>query len=757
MKQVAHTLLFLALIAFSKISIAKNFFEITGNERVDEVTILGYLEPILNNNSNKKNIDEALKKLYETDLFLEVKIYQEKEKIVVEVKENPVVLDVKLVGNKKIEDEALENEMSLKKRAIYTKSKLQSDLKRISDIYLKSGRFLAKVEPKIIQKDQNRVEVIFDIFEGKKAKIADISFVGNENFPDQNLLDEISTKKSKWYKFFSSSDSYDSDRIEFDKEKLRRFYGARGFADFAVLSSSSEILPTKDKFYISFLLEEGIKYNLGEVNIVNNIEKFDDSVLARGIFIKKGKIYNSDLVEKSVDKMIEIMSDNAFAFASIDPVLKRNKEKKIIDVDFVINETPRVYINKINISGNVRTIDKVIRQELRIREGDAYNITKINRSRHRIQNLGFFEKVDLRTKKIQNDKVDIEIEVKEKKTGELNLGIGYSTVDKATASIGLKERNLFGTGQEIGMNVQKGTISSSNEISYTKPYFMDRTIDAGFDVFQYSMNKRNTLVYDQQSSGFTVRGDYSVTEFLQHQVRYSFSNETISNVDSFASINIKSLEGAFTKSGVGHTFYYDKRDSKFDPREGYLISMSQDYNGFNGNIRTIKYQGSAAYYLPIFTNDFVFKFMARGGIIDGIGQDVRSNDGFFLGGNNFRGFEYSGVGPRTVINGTAVGGNIIGGNIYYVQTNEFRFPLGLPKEIGISGALFTEAGTVKSVDSSTKRNTAIEDTGSIRASYGLSIAWSSPMGPIRFDFSRIAKKEVFDRTEAFRFSFGSTF
>ncbi len=751
---------FLCLLFTLPASFANAKIIVKGNERIDSDVISAYINVKKSGKLSSQEIDESLKKLYSSDLFLEVKISEENDDIIIDVKENPIVSEVKIIGNKKIEDDALQGEISLKKRSVFTKFKLQSDLKRISEIYLKSGRFLTNIEPKIIKKDQNRVEVIFEITEGAKAKIADISFIGNNAFIDADLLEEISTKKSQWYKFFSSGDVYDSDRIEFDKEKLRRFYGSKGYADFVTISTTAQILPSKDKFFITYLLEEGIKYNIGEINIINKINKFDEKLLNPAILLKTGKVYNSDLIEKTVEKMVEIMSEKSYAFAHIEPVLKRNKEQKIIDIDFIVQESPRVYIDQIHIIGNTRTIDDVIRRELRLREGDPYNITKINRSRQRIQNLGFFEKVDFRTKRIGNtDRVDLEIEVKEKKTGELNFGIGYSTVNKATANVGLKERNLLGTGQELGVNVQKSSFNTSNEINYTKPYFMGRSIDAGVDLFQYSSSKRNTLVYDQSSSGFTLRGDYSITEFLGHQIRYSYRDDAINNVSSTASVSIKNLQGHYVNSTFGQSFVYDRRDNKMNPRNGYYISLAQDYTGLvGGNVDNIKHTGSAGYYIPVVTDSFVFKALARGGVIQGIGQDVRSNYGFFLGGNNFRGFQYAGLGPRTIVaNGSAVGGNAVGGNVYYVATLEFMFPLGLPKELGINGILFSDNGTVKSVDSINKINTAVADTGSMRSSYGLSIAWASPMGPIRFDFAHVAKKEVFDTTQAFRFSFGTSF
>lgn len=729
---------------------------VKGNERIDNETIAAYVPS--NRLPSKDEIDRALKKLYESDLFLEAKIYTESKKVIIEVKENPIVSEIKFVGNKKIEDDALQGETALKKRSVFTKFKLQSDLKRISEIYLKSGRFLTKIEPKIIPKDQNRVEVIFDITEGPKAQIADIIFIGNAAFSDADLLDEVSTKKTKWYKFFSSGDVYDSDRIEFDKEKLRRFYGSKGYADFAVPTSTAQILPSKDKFYITFLLEEGIKYNLGEINIINHVEKFDEKLLNKAILIKQGKVYNSDLIDKTVEKMVEIMSEKSYAFAHIEPVLKRNKEQKIIDIDFVVQETQRIYIDKITIIGNTRTKDEVLRRELRMRDGDPYNIIQINRSKQRIQNLGFFDKVDFHTKRIGNsDKIELEIEVKEKKTGELNFGIGYSTVDKATANIGLKERNLMGTGQEVGVSVQRSKYSFSGDINYTRPYFTGRPIDVSADIFQYQSDKRNSLVYSQSSSGFTLSAGYSITEFLNHQIHYSLSSQTISDVSNQASLSIQTLQGSFVSSTIGHSFIYDRRDNKIDPHSGYYISLTQDSTGVGGDVKNLKHTGSAGYYTPTFNDEYILKFLFRGGVVDGVGQDVRSNYAFFLGGNNFRGFEYAGLGPRTKIKGTAVGGNAVGGNIYYVATAEFRFPLGLPKELGINGILFSDNGTLKKVDAINRRGTDVADSGSMRSTYGLSLAWSSPMGPIRFDFSRIAKKEVYDRTQAFRFSFGTQF
>jgi outer membrane protein insertion porin family len=762
MKKLLLYLSIILTISSNNVLAAKNLnlkIIIKGNQRIEEQTIKSYLE-IEGLQQNKiVAINNSLKQLFASDLFLEAKIYPQKNNMIIEVKENPIIAEVEFIGNKKVDSDMLQSEIRLAKRTVYTKEKLQSDIKRIGDIYVKSGRFLTVIKPKIIQKEQNRINLIFDIKEGKKADITKINFIGNSAFSDNNLREEITTKESKWYKFFNSADTYDSDRIEFDKEKLRRFYNSKGYADFAAISAIAQITPTKDKFYINFLLEEGIKYNFGEINIVNKVSKFDKSLLEEAINTKKGKTYNGNLLDKTIDEMVDIMSEKGYAFADIEPKMHRDKEKQIIDIDYIIRETPRIYINKIDISGNTRTMDKVIRREMRVVEGDAYNVTKINRSKQRIENLGFFDKVEFSTKRIgQTNLVDISIEVKEKKTGELNFGIGYSTVDRVTGNVGLKERNLLGTGQELGVNLQKSSYTANNAINYTKPYFMNREIAVGIDLFNYKVDQRNTMVYSQSSNGITIRGDYSISEHLGHQIRYSLQSENISNVLNTASPMIKNMAGKYINSAVGHSLLYDQRDNRFDPKNGYYLSLSQNYSGIGGDIKYLKNEGGAGYYTPLLdSDDFIFKLSAKFGQIQGMGQNIKSKDNFFLGGNNFRGFQYAGIGPRTKIGNSFIGGDAVGGKTYYVGTAEMRFPLGLPKDLGMSGSLFTDAGSLTGVDKISKQNTSIVDTGSIRASAGISFNWVSPLGPIRLDFAKIIKKEEFDRSENFRFSFGNNF
>jgi outer membrane protein insertion porin family len=751
---VAFWWLFVVNSTFAKSTLD---IEITGLQRIEESSILPYFEDLKNDKNLSKNLDKIEKNLYETEFFSEIDIANSQSKLIVKFVENPIIYETKFIGNKKISEEILSTEVSLKKRSIFTKSKLQSDIKRLNEIYIKSGRFLTKIEPKIIQKEQNRIELIYEIDEGPKAKIGEIYFIGNSAFSDRELAEQISTKKSIWWKFFSSSDIYDSDRLEYDKELLRRFYNNSGFADFTTISSMAQINRTKDSFFITFLVEEGIKYKIGDINIINQISGFDPEILYSKITFKTKDFYNAQEIENSINLITDELSSKSYAFAVIEPILKRNKDNKTIDIDFVINETPRIFIDKINIYGNSRTQDEVIRRELRIREGDPFNNNKINRSKQRLENLGYFEKVEFNTKRINDTNlIDLEIFVKEKRTGELSMGLGYSTLDRLNVNAGIRENNLFGTGRKIGLNVQRSFANLSAEVNYTKPYFLGRPVDVGFDIHRTNSAKITTRAFQSNNSGFKLNAIYSIVEFLDHIASYSYNAQNISNIDSTASMATQMMRGSYIISAFENSLIYDKTDNRLDPKKGYFISLSQVYAGVGGNTRFSKYQGRASYFLPTFNNDFILRFMTRGGVIDGNGEDINIQNNYFLGGNDIRGFALFGIGPRVISDGNS-GAEAVGGKIFYTGTAEFRFPLGLPRELGINGALFWDNGVLKSVDSSIKRQARISSSNNLRSSIGFSVFWSSPMGPIRLDFARVLKQEAYDRTQVFNLNLGTNF
>ncbi|MFM7557342.1 MAG: outer membrane protein assembly factor BamA [Alphaproteobacteria bacterium] len=748
--------LFLFLFIFNSPSFSQNnidnFLIINGLSRTDEISVKQFFENLKIDKNLETNLNKITKEMLTSELFDSVEIKYINKKIYINLTENPIIFETKFIGNKKIDDEILQAEISLKKRSVFSQSKLQSDLKRIQNIYLKSGRFLTKIETKIVPKDNNRIELIFEIIEGPKANIGEIYFIGNDNFADRELKEQISTKKTIWWKFLSNSDLYDSDRLEYDKELLRRFYNSNGFADFNIISAMAQINKNKDSFFVTFLLEEGIKYNFGEINIDNKIANFDSEILYKNILFKTGDVYSSLNIEQSIDKMMEVMSEKSYAFANIEPILKRNPKNKTIDIDFVIEETPRVYINQIKIFGNTRTIDKVIRRELRIIEGDPFNLNKINRSKQRLENLGFFEKVEINQKRMgDSNQVDVEITVKEKRTGELSLGVGFSKFDRFNINAGIRENNLFGTGRKIGLNVQRSFANVNASIDYTKPYFFDRPIDVGVNLYRTTSTKRNGRDYDMFNTGFRLNANYSITEFFDHIISYSYNNQEVGNIGSSSSIALKMLQGNYIYSAIDNSFIFDKTNNRFDPRSGYFISLSNVYNGLGGNVKNIKYNTKIGYFIPTINNDFILRFTGSAGLIQGIGQDVLIQNNFYLGGNDFRGFDFFGMGPRTIND------EPLGGKRFYVGTTEFRFPLGLPRELGIYGALFWDNGVLTGVEKKLKAENQILDKAEYRSSVGLSIAWASPVGPIRLDFSKILQQAKQDRTQRFNFNLGTNF
>lgn len=731
---------------------------ITGNERIDASIINNYLKIKNGSEYNSAEINNSIKILYETGLFKKVDIDFKNNELNIKVEENPLIVDIIFEGNKKIDDDILSSEISSTKRSIFDKNKLNNDIKRILDLYRRGGRFLATVEPKIVEQDNNRIKLIFQINEGKSAKIKKIYIIGSKRFNEEDLKSEIYSKESK-YLSFNGGEIYDPARIEYDKELLRRFYYSKGYPDFEVLSAVGEIDRNSRWFDITFLIDEGEKYNFGDISITNNIKKIDTSKLNKVVKVKSGKLFNANLINSTIDNITNELAKEGFVFVDVRPLTKKNEEKKTIDIDFVIDESPRVYVGEIKIFGNTRTYDQIVRRELRLEEGDPFSLSKFERSIQRIRNLGYFEKVDVqKVKTNQPNKLDIIINLIEKKTGELNFGVGYSTIDGANINVGIKESNLLGLGQTLSLNIMYAKYSKSINFSYGKPYFLDRDLYAGFNLFYTKNEDQDSVNYKENNYGGGLNASYSVTEYLNQKLFYNIYKQEISDVQEDYQNIIQ--EGNNITSSIGQTLYYDKKDSRFDPTQGFGISWTLEYAGLGGDKNYLKNTTNANIYFPIWPSIVTLRIGGKAGMMSGVDQEIDPVDAFYLGGNSLKGFRYGGVGPRSIVSGTgsAKNGSSVGGKKYYVADAEIRFPLGLPKEYGIYGSFFINAGTLTGVDeSNTLDISKIEDSGSIRSAGGFSVSWKSPMGPISFDFSKTIKKEEYDQAESFNFSFGSSF
>ena len=722
---------------------------VEGSQRIEAGTVRSYMGIQPGDEISPGALDRSLKSLFATGLFADVTIRRDGPDVVVRIVENPIINRLAFEGNRRIEDEILRDEVKLRPRVVFTRSRVQTDLQRIMDLYRRSGRFSAVVVPKVIQLPQNRVDLVFEIKEGELTEIRKISFVGNKEFDDGDLREVVQTKESAWYRFFSSDDTYDPDRLTFDRELLRRHYLANGYADFRVVSAIAELTPNNKAFFVTFTVEEGKRYKFGKIDVRTALNNVDVKKLRADLPIETGNWYNADEVEAAIGSLTDAVGILGYAFVDIRPRVQRDRDKRTVDVTFTIQEGPRVFVELVNISGNVRTLDEVIRREVLLVEGDAFNTSKLRRSRQRIRNLGFFERVEIENKAgSAPDKTVIDVSVREKSTGEISFGAGFSSTSGVLADASIRERNLLGRGQDLKLGLQVGEKQQLIDLSFTEPYFLNREVSAGFDVFRTVRDLQAESSFDRESLGFALRAGYRVTESLSQSWKYTLREEDITDVPSDASAAIKEQEGEFVTSAIGQTLLYDKRDSRFTPTDGYFVQFENTLAGFGGDSRYLRNEVSSETFFSL-AERWILNIGGGGGYIVGIGDDIRIIDRFFLGGNSLRGFEDSGVGPRDLATQDSVGGNW-----YYRGTVGLRFPLGLPNEFGLSGRIFTDAGSVGENDSTLA---SITDTGSLRMSVGTGILWNSPFGPVNIDLAQAILKEDFDQTEIFRFSFGARF
>lgn len=724
---------------------------VNGVQRIEPSTVLTYLGVNVGDQVTTEILNQSLKNLYATGLFADVNMRQENGIVIVDVTENPIISEIAFEGNDEVKDEELLAEISARPRQVFTKTQVQNDVTRLYEIYRRSGRFAASVEPKIIELDQNRVNLVFEISEGDITKIKGIRFVGNEIFNDSTLQSELSTKEDRWYRFLSSDDRYDPDRVEYDKELLRQFYLKEGYADFQVTSANAELGKDQKEFYLTFNLNEGPRYKVGQVAIDSNLRGFDGATIRDQVNILPGQWYNADEVQTSVTQMSDALGDQQYAFVDIKPDIKRNGDSDTIDVTFKIAESPRVFVERIDINGNVRTIDKVIRREMMLVEGDPFNRSKLARSEQKLRDLGFFENVAVSTSQgSAPDKVVVNIAVTEQSTGELSVGAGFSTNDGPLADLRIRERNLLGKGQDLLFGTTIAGSRTQFDASFTEPHFLDRDLSAGVDAFHSTQDLQDESSYDQNRTGGALRMGYPLSEKWSQGWKYRLESNEIANVDSTASRFIQDQEGKRTTSAISQRLAFDDRDSTLFPTEGLYSWIDGEVAGLGGDAKYVSGKLGSNYYIPVYKRSVIFDVLGEVGAIGGWGdEDVQINERYYLGGTTLRGFERAGVGPRD-----SATNDSLGGNLFYRGSAELKFPIGLPEELGIAGHAFTDFGSLWSLDESAA---GILDENSLRASSGIGISWRSPLGPIRIDVAQPWLEEDFDKDEVFRFSFGTRF
>ena len=724
---------------------------VVGTQRIDPSTVNSYLQIQPGEPYNEAKVDASLKALFNTGLFADVTLRREGDALIIQVVENPIINRIAFEGNKRLADEILDAEVTLRPRVVYTRTKVQNDVKRLLDIYRRSGRFGATVEPKVIQLPENRVDLVFEVDEGPSNGIRAINFIGNKQFSDGSLRDIIQTDESAFYRFLSSNDTYDPDRLSFDRELLRRFYLSKGYADFRVVSAIAELTEDREDFVITFTVEEGPEYTFGKVAVTSRLRNIEPSELESLIVGEEGDRYNADEVEETVQALTSDLGARGFAFVDVRPRVNRDREARLLDVTYEISEGPRVFVERINISGNIRTLDKVIRREFAIAEGDAFNTAKLRATRQRLNNLGFFSRVDISNDPGEApDRTVVNVSVEEQSTGELSIGAGFSSTSGPLGDISIRERNLLGRGQDLRLGFSLGTEQQRIDLSFTEPYFLDRNLAAGVDAFIRTTDLSSESSFQEDQQGIGLRMGYQLEPNLRHTVRYTLSRQNIDDVEITASQVVKSQAGSHLKSSVSNKFFLDRLNRRFNPTDGYFGSYDVEVAGLGGSEQFLRNQIASGIYSTVFGTSVVASLTGEAGHVFAFDDDpVRLTNRFYLGGSSLRGFKNFGVGPRDLLTDDA-----IGGQQFYAGTAEVTFPLGLPEEFDIKGSVFTDFGSAWGIDDPFPN---LIDDSTPRASLGFGLGWVSPFGPLRVDIASALLKESYDQTQTFSFNFGTRF
>uniref|UniRef100_UPI003565784E outer membrane protein assembly factor BamA n=1 Tax=Sneathiella sp. TaxID=1964365 RepID=UPI003565784E len=586
---------------------------VEGNQRIEDQTVKSYLLVTEGAPYDRARVDKSLKALFNTGLFADVSIRQEGTVLIVNIVENPIINRLAFEGNRRIDDETLTSEIQLRPRIVYTRARVQSDVQRIITVYRRSGRFAATVEPKVILLPENRVDLVFEINEGQQTGIKKIRFYGNKSFSDSKLASEISTEETHWYNFFSDSDTYDPDRLTFDRELLRKFYLSKGYADFRVVSAIAELTQDRDGFFITFAVEEGPKYKFGTVGVESEIKDVSADNLKELVTTIEGETYNADKIEDSIQKITFELGKLGYAFVNVRPEIKRDRKNLIISLVYKINKGPRVYVERINITGNVRTLDYVIRREFKLGEGDAFNTALLRLSRSRIRALDFFEKVEVtQDEGTAPDKTIINVDVQEKSTGELSVGAGFSTTESVSADLQIRERNLLGRGQDLRFGVSIGQDRQQVDLGFTEPYFLGRDLAAGFDIFRTRRDLQDESGYDLDRTGFVLRAGFPVKEHVRADVNYSLVSEKIDNVASTASTGIQKSAGDYLISSVGYLITVSDLDDTLLPTTGSKYTFGQTLSGLGGDVRSLATTASYIHFFPVYENDVVLSLGGSG-------------------------------------------------------------------------------------------------------------------------------------------------
>lgn len=748
------TVLFLGLPSFpaSAQDYVFNSVQIEGNSLIEPATILKFAGIAQGQALTAGQLNDAQQRLNQSGLFAAVELVPQGGTLVIRVVENATINIVSFEGNRRVDDDVLAEVIGSRSRKVYSAAQAEADAAAITQAYVDSGRLAARVEPKVIKRDDNKVDLVFEIREGRVTEVNRISFTGNRTFSDRRLRQALESKQAGLFRSLVQRDTFIADRTEFDKQLLTDFYRARGFIDAQVLGVTSEFSRERDAFFVTFNIREGQRYSFNNVSVVSEFEGVDSAAFAEQIRIRRGVYYSPNAIDNTIARMEAVGLEQGLNFLAVEPRITRNARDQTLDVVFVLSKGPRVFVERIDIEGNATTLDKVVRRQFRAVEGDPFNPREIRNSASRIRALGYFEDVEVETRPgTAEDRVIVDVNVEERPTGSLSFGASYSVGDGVGFNIGLSESNFLGRGQQVGLRIATTSDNQQSSFSFVEPYLLDRDLRFRFSA-SYETSDNSNSFYSTQLTQIRPSLEFPLSEAMRLEVSYTADDSKIFDVPSRSSsiLQAEAARGSLLTSSLGYRLKYDDTSTTLDPNTRIRLEFGQDFAGFGGDIDSINTTGIASYQTRVLNEEVLLRAEFEGGALSTDGTDGSRIVDRFTGNGEIRGFETNGIGPRDL---TAPNQDALGGNFFAVARFEAEFPIGLPEEYGITGGLFADIGSVWGLDNPG----TVDDSLNLRSSIGFSVFWSSALGPLRFNFSKAIDKEVYDREQNFDLTVSTSF
>lgn len=735
--------------------------EINGNQRIEDATILSYLQVAPGQPVSAAQLNDGVQRLQRSGLFETVDVVPAGGRLIVTVKEYPTINRVNIEGNKRLKDDDLLPLLQSQSRRVYNPATAEADAQILTEGYRQAGRIAATIIPRIIPRSNNRVDVVFEVTEGRVVEVERISFVGNRNYSDRRLRRVVESKQAGIFRTIIASDTFIADRIAFDRQLLRDFYLSRGYVDFQVLSATPELTRQRDSFFVTFKVQEGQQFKFGEITTVSDLAEVDPAEFQAVSKIKTGKTYSPAQVENTITRMERLALKKGFDFVRVEPRIIRNDAALTLDVEFAVTRGPRVFVERIDIEGNATTLDRVVRRQFKSVEGDPFNPREIRDAAERIRALNYFTTADVNTREGSGpDQVVVDVDLEETTTGSLGFGVSFGSEEGVGFNVSFSERNFLGRGQTLGFTFDTGSDTQNTSLSFFEPALLGRDLGFGLNVY-YRTTDSQFSVYDTQNIGIEPSISFPVSENGRLQFNYRLSRDSIKNVDPTLTAGVRNTspiigrdEGDAFTSAIGYQYTYDTRRTGLNPTSGVLLRFGQQFAGVGGGRRYINTTGLISAETKIAREEVTLRAELEFGAQTQLTGNSRITERFFLGSNRLRGFDGDGLGPRDL---GSTNQDALGGNYFAVARFEAEFPLGLPEEYGISGGAFLDVGSVWGLDDVQGEGGAVDDSLNLRATLGVSVFWDTQIGPLRFNFSKALKKEDYDRERSFDLTVSTRF